>query len=103
MSYIRKIVITLCLLSGMCAAQTVGASDQETIRLLVEQVKELQDNVKALQAKQTAPPVPQPPLEEAVSSQQTPTAIPDMHELHGIRWRGFGEFNYKVLNQRAPE
>src|SRR5205807_8988033 len=26
-----------------------------------------------------------------------------MHDLHGIQWRGFAEFNYKVFNQRAPE
>jgi len=114
MSYIRKIVITLCLLSGMCASQTVGASDQETIRLLVEQVKELQENVKALQAKQAAPPValleapptapvPPQPVEDAVSTPQIPITSSTMHELHGIQWRGFGEVNYKLLNQREPE
>ena len=27
----------------------------------------------------------------------------DMHSLHGIQWRGFGELDYKVLNQRTPE
>jgi hypothetical protein len=26
-----------------------------------------------------------------------------MHNLHGIQWRGFGELDYKVLDQRAPE
>ncbi len=114
MSYIRKIVITLCLLSGMCASQTVGASDQETIRLLVEQVKELQESVKALQAKQMAPPValleapptapvPPQPVEDAVSTPQIPITSSTMHELHGIQWRGFGEVNYKLLNQREPE
>jgi len=114
MSYIRKIVITLCLLSGMCASQTVGSSDPATIRLLVEQVKELQESVKALRAKQRSPPVASPeappaepvppqPIEEAVSTAQTPTAFPAMHDLHGIQWRGFAEFNYKVFNQRAPE
>jgi len=81
MSYIRKIVITLCLLSGMCASQTVGSSDQATIRLLVEQVKELQESVKALQAKQMSPPVASPeappaepvppqPIEEAVAQRR---------------------------------
>src|SRR5205085_10799985 len=27
----------------------------------------------------------------------------ELHELRGIQWRGFGEANYKVLNQRTPE
>jgi hypothetical protein len=26
-----------------------------------------------------------------------------LHESHGIQWRGFGEVNYKVLDQREPE
>ncbi len=26
-----------------------------------------------------------------------------MHDLRGIEWRGFGEVNYKVLDQRLPE
>lgn len=30
-------------------------------------------------------------------------AAPEMHDLHGIQWRGFGELDYKVLDQRAPE
>ena len=28
---------------------------------------------------------------------------PAFHELHGIQWRGFGEVDYKVLNQKIPE
>ena len=27
----------------------------------------------------------------------------ETHEVRGIRWRGFGEVNYKVLDQRQPE
>jgi hypothetical protein len=34
----------------------------------------------------------------------TPDALAvELHDLHGIRWRGFGEVDYKVLNQRQPE
>jgi hypothetical protein len=29
--------------------------------------------------------------------------LQELHELHGIQWRGFGELDYKVLNQRTPE
>jgi hypothetical protein len=26
-----------------------------------------------------------------------------LHEVHSIQWRGFGELDYKILNQRQPE
>src|SRR2546426_669234 len=53
---------TSLLFTGMSLAQNTSASDQETIRLLVQQVKDLQEKVKTLEAKQSdseAPP-PQP-------------------------------------------
>src|SRR6202035_537430 len=40
----------------------------------------------------------------AVQNEAPPAPIPEiLHELHGIQWRGFGEVDYKVLNQRMPE
>src|SRR5207245_5421556 len=50
MSRIMTTVITSLLFTGMSLAQDTSASDQGTIRLLVQQVKELQEKVKALEA-----------------------------------------------------
>jgi hypothetical protein len=107
MRHICPIVITILVASALSLAQVAGASDQETIRLLVQQVKELQEKVGALEARQ-----PQPranldssarvqPLEESERTLTLPTEFP--HEVAGIQWRGFGEVNYKVLDQRTPE
>src|SRR5207245_5421554 len=41
--------------------------------------------------------------EQAADPNQSPIAPPALHESHGIQWRGFGEVNYKVLDQREPE
>jgi hypothetical protein len=54
----------------------------------------------------TEPPVQaaSPPTVRVVQNDAAPASIPEvLHELHGIQWRGFGEVNYKVLNQRTPE
>ena len=69
-------------------------------------MKELQGKVKLLEAKQaTTPqsqPTPEPVLESSVGNSPT-AAGPELHEVHGIQWRGFGEVDYKVLNQKTPE
>jgi hypothetical protein len=93
--------------------------DQETINQLVQQIKQLQqqdrdlqERIKVLEARQIqTPPVteanPASPATPPVPAEQTPPtpATPplDWHEVRGIQWRGFGEFNYKVLDQRQPE
>jgi hypothetical protein len=93
-------------------AQNDERPDQETVRQLVEQVKVLQDRVKALESEQspkaaTTPPVSPEAANAAQESQDTEarTAVVEqtLHELRGIQWRGFGEADYKVLNQRKPE
>jgi len=43
-----------------------------------------------------------PPTAPAAQTASVPAA-PEMHNLHGIHWRGFGEVDYKVLNQRNSE
>jgi hypothetical protein len=41
---------------------------------------------------------------QAVRNDAPAAPIPEvLHELHGIQWRGFGEVDYKALNQRTPE
>lgn len=108
MRQIWHIAIAVLIASASCRAQAAGSSDQETIRLLVQQVKDLQEKVSALEAKQASPPSVNPdppaqaqPLEESERTLTLPTEFPN--EVAGIQWRGFGEVNYKVLNQRNPE
>ena len=100
-----------------------GDHDQETISKLVEQIKQLQqqdhdleERIKILESKlpQAVPAsapeaetasIPTPPLPpEPVPPPQAPSAVPrDWHDVRGIQWRGFGEVNYKALDQRKPE
>jgi hypothetical protein len=55
------------------------------------------------------PPAISPAVPSAVPapSQEAQAAsaalAPEYHRLRGIQWRGFGELDYKVLNQRTPE
>jgi hypothetical protein len=110
MSCACRIGVAFFLLTGMLVAQSTSPNDQETIRLLVQQVKELQNKVAVLEGKQNSPSPPVEPAgekpnaqpEEASSASQE-SAFRDIHDLHGIQWRGFGEVNYKVLDQRQPE
>ena len=102
-------VVATMLLATVSFGQDAGASEQETIRLLVQQVKELQEKVKALEAQQNNAPA-SPGSQTAVSTsveptpQNPPEAMPPLpHEMHGIHWLGFGEVDYKVLDQRKPE
>ena len=108
---IRTTIVAFLLITGISVAQNSVPDDQETIRLLVQQVKELQEKVKALEAKQwdseATPPQPttvqRDVAEQAAEPHQSPIAPPALHELSGIQWRGFGEVNYKILDQRQPE
>jgi hypothetical protein len=92
---------------GLCSAQSAASGEQETIRLLAQQVKELQEKVTALEARSGGSSIPsqevapQPPAETSEAATSAPDLLP--HELEGIQWRGFAEVNYKALNQRQPE
>ena len=110
MSCAYRIGAALWLLTGMLVAQTTTSNDQETIRTLIEQVKDLQTKVAALEGKQSAPAANGPQAEPQGStppSQEVPanerSMFREIHDIHGIEWRGFGEVNYKVLDQRKPE
>src|SRR5882724_2063693 len=105
MRSIRWTASAVLLLTTFSLAQTADPSDKETIRLLVQQVRELQTKVQALELKASVngeqASAPAPTAEsDAVA---TPTLLQEMHEARGIQWRGFGEVNYKVLDQRVPE
>ena len=111
-----KTVLLVLMLAGTAHAQDTDLTDQQTIRLLSQQVKELQEKFAALEAKQNqatpasvpAEPAPNQLTEPADSSLDHNSILQEirgiqLHAVHGIKWRGFGELNYKVLDQRQPE
>ncbi len=116
------------LLVSASRAQDAGPSsslrssdDKEVFTQLVEQIKQLQqqdhdleERIKALEARQpqASPTAEAEPASSTVTQQSaeqtpaapTPTASAlDGHDVHGIQVRGFGEVDYQVLNQRQPE
>lgn len=120
---IACVLLALILVPASTWAQNASPSsnDQgsESIAQLVQQIKQLQqqdrdlqERIKILEARQpqTSPVVeadPSPPTPPQ-SPDQTPQPVlavdaHDWQSVHGIQWRGFGELNYKVLNQRQPE
>jgi hypothetical protein len=124
MSQLRVPAIILALLCPAVTgcAQTATPSDQEVMAILVRQVTDLQketgdlrERVKALEGERMGAPaataaespsaVPELPQtgQEPGATAPSPGPIAGLHEVHGIRWRGFGEVDYKVLNQRQPE
>src|SRR5258708_22962286 len=93
-------------------AQDAAPSERETIQQLVQQVKALQEKVETLESRQRASdPVKadattqsvSAPSSQAADNPAQPASLQELHELRGIQWRGFGEVDYKVLNQRTPE
>jgi hypothetical protein len=110
----NKATVMLLLLASLSHAQDSTPSDREMIQQLVQQVKALQDKVAILESRQRTDPPPDP---NAIAEPAMTTAAPpstenneqplsvsqELHELRGIHWQGFGEADYKVLNQRMPE
>jgi hypothetical protein len=121
MRHIPWTVTVLLLLSSLCYPQDTTVTDPETIRQLVQQVKDLQERVKFLESQQKdsqqkesqqnhaeattpAPSTPPaPPVDSADQAAPPPAMAQDPREGRGIQWRGFGEADYKALNQRTPE
>src|SRR6202521_188685 len=109
----NRTTIIMLLVSSLSHAQDAVPSEREMIQELVQQVKTLQEKVKVLESQQrggspsTADATPQAAsttTPQAADNNAQPPSLPqELHELHGIQWRGFGEVDYKVLNQRTPE
>jgi hypothetical protein len=92
------VVVTVLVAAGL--AQD-AAPAQQTLASLEQQVRELQQQVKALESrldKDSAPATGVSPVTDEVAAVESPTK-----EDHGIHIRGFGEANYKALDQRKPE
>jgi hypothetical protein len=79
------------------------------VKDLQQHDRELEQRIMRLEANQNAAATARSPaaapIAASIPQEQTAPAPapPEMHTLHGIQWRGFGELDYKVLNQRAPE
>ena len=122
---IQYAIFPLLLVSASSGAQNASPSSsdhpQEIIIQLVEQIKQLQqqdhdlqERIKNLEARQpqtspvtqadpASPSIPPQDAEQTAPPPAPPAAPHDWHDERGIQWRGFGELNYKVLNQRKPE
>ncbi len=114
-------VLVLVPASSRAQNDSSSSSDHETIAQLIEQIKQLQqqdhdlqERIKILEAKQpqaspvaqadpTSPPVPQQSAEQTPLPDVPPAPPHDWRDPHGMQLLGFGEFNYKVLDQRQPE
>ena len=114
-----QVLIGLFALSGSVWAQS--PTGQETMAQLVQEIKQLQqqdhdlqERIRLLESRQvpTPPvntananpaPVPAQPAEQIPPREVPSPAQTDWHQVHGIQWHGYGEVNYKVLDQRQPE
>lgn len=108
-----RTTVILLLVASLSHAQDAAPSERQMIQQLVQQVKTLQEKVNVLESQQrpggasnadATPQLASTPTPQAVDNNAQPASFPqELHELHGIQWRGFGEVDYKVLNQRTPE
>lgn len=109
----------LLLVASLSYAQDTALSEQQIIQHLILQVTALQERVEALESQQrsnapsnadapsnvdaTSRSVSTATPQAADNNSQPPSLLQELHALRGIQWQGFGEVNYKVLNQRIPE
>ncbi len=94
-----EMMLAVMILVATASAQNAGPPPAPTLESLQQQVQELQQQLKALQSRLDAQVTPAAPA----SPETEPAAEAPAKEDHGIRIRGFGEVNYKVLDQRQPE
>ena len=117
---LTRLPLAVAVLCGFGWGQT-ALSDQETISQLAQQIKELQQHDRELEARiqileasrrpdlaqtqvaSSAENSPAPEAQPATPPPAAPATSSDMHILGGIHWRGFAEVDYRVLDQRAPE
>ena len=105
--------IVLFLIASLSHAQDTAPSEREMIGQLVQEVKVLQAKVQVLESQSpvscpsspgaTPQPVSTLNPQETENNAQAASLPAELHELHGIQWRGFGEADYKILDQRTPE
>ncbi len=83
---------------------------EQQLKALQEQTAELEARIKALESatgtvtSETTAPTPDAVKATPAAGTDASSTLPaELHELRGIQWKGFGEVDYKVLDQRAPE
>lgn len=111
------IAVALFSLVSPAQSQEAAGSEQETIRQLTQQVRELQDRVKALEAQPPQADVPASQTQAPQTRESTPEGRQDagsensqhekslnevFHDSRSVQWRGFGEVDYKALDQKHP-
>src|SRR5215475_13776164 len=97
-------IVVFFQMAPLCEAQSSAAADQQTIRELAQEIKELQEKVALLESKQASHAADPANDASQQSAQERPLASDlDSRNFRGIQWRGFGEVDYKVLDQRTPE
>ena len=112
---------TLFMFTSLGWTQDPKPTDAETISLLVQQIKELQqhdqelqERIRLLEVKEKPAPAgvamerstpPDAPTSSEVPHQAEAQPAPafDIHTLRGIQLRGFAEVDYKALDQQTPE
>jgi hypothetical protein len=120
---LNRMAIPLLLLATMARAQQAAPDDRQVTQQLMQQVKDLQERVLKLESQRcvagppdigttsetlkpspVAPPTTPPgsPPQETVEEAQASSFSRDMHNLHGLEWRGFGEVDYMVFDQKNP-
>lgn len=103
--------LSLCLTAPSWAQTADQAGEQETIKALLQEIKELKSRVAALEAKQTkeagvgaAPqPAPTPPAIPAVETQPPVTEAGPFGISRGIKFQGFGSVTYKATDAVPSE
>jgi hypothetical protein len=103
--------MVLCLLCSSASAQSAESTDQETIKALVQEVKELKARVAVLEAKQPqaeAAPFPEPgkavPAEvPSVPEQASARELGKFGLVRGIKMQGFGTVTYKANDANPAE
>ena len=107
--------ILIVMLSWCCSvpAQQTSLSGEETVTLLKQEIRQLQEHERDLEQRIAVLEGSQAHGIESSRASETPMPEGtkpddnilqnDIHELRGIQWRGFAEADYKALDQRGPE
>jgi hypothetical protein len=121
---VGKLAIGLSLVSARLFAQETSLSASQKIELLMKLVQELQQQVKDLRTQKNAETADAPAATASKAATQELAAVPmetkeetasvefapqqrqahrSLFSSEGIQWRGFGEVNFKALDQHTPE
>ena len=107
MSLCMKILL-LCLLPVACVfgqeQQAETGNSAARLQQLEQKVQELQQQINALKSQMGATAQPATvPAEAPVAESQSFTVTAPPPDISRLHFRGFGELNYEVLDQRNPE